>query len=291
MIELAQVKPITLEALILSEFPPNPVWIEGVLPKSAKLLFGGEAKIGKSFMALNLARSLAMGIPLFGIEEFVVPVKARTLIVEQEIGPVSMQERCRRIFHDDPSELREKNVFIASKVGPFRLDDPHSVKWLISVCKDYGINVCFLDPIGKMHFYDENDNASINRLFHSLDGIIHECRDNGLSLVISHHFSKPFRDPSIKTDRLDPYNFRGASKFKDDPDTLVTAVVGQRHYAPYRWWTVRTRWITRHGPEPPEFTLAVNRHDDLRVTLEQRHFAAGAVQRQSNPKINGFDSL
>ena len=263
-INYAEVRPWSLYDLINTPLPETPQYIgRGVLPRGAKMLFGGAAKMGKSWMGLSLGRALALGIPLYNIPDFIVPEPVKVLLIEQEVGPHELQQRIKPIFLGDDEEKLKTNFFVLSGFRGFRLDDARAEGFLCEQVHKLGINVVILDPIGKMHFFDESDNSQINRLFHTIDRILSACTETGLSMVLSHHYGKPVKDPTLDWDKLDPYNFRGASKFYDDPDTLVT---GFRQDGPNEnCWRIRTRWILRHAPPMPDNTLKFNYGGDLRV--------------------------
>ena len=81
------VEPWNVVDLIEKPLPTAPCWIEpAVLPKGAKMLFGGHAKIGKSFVMLELARSLALGKQPFAAPALRVPSPTKVLLLEQELG-------------------------------------------------------------------------------------------------------------------------------------------------------------------------------------------------------------
>jgi AAA domain len=269
------VEPWNIVDLINRELPKVPCWIEpAVLPKGAKMLFGGHAKIGKSFIMLELARSLALGKAPFGAPGLAVPTPTKILMLEQEIGPWGIQKRATTLLAGEDKDRLQTNFHGLSQIRGLRLDTPGVTHRIAEWVHKVEASVLFLDPIGKMHSYDENDATQINRLFHKLDEIMELCRDLSLSIVLSHHFSKPNRDPRIILDDdqlFSPYNFRGTTRWYDDPDTLVTCNrlpndVPRAH----KWWYVKTRWETRQGGDVPEWmTFSVNRQNDLRVRYEE----------------------
>lgn len=252
---------------------PAPCWIEpAVLPKSGKLLFGGESKTGKSIIMLEIARALAMGKAPFGCPVLSVPEPMKVLVVEQEIGEWGLKKRAARIFAGEDRDLLRENFFGVSKVRGLAVNETDSIKFLADLVHKLGAKVVFLDPIGKMHNYDENDNSQINRLFRRLDELIDACKGLQTSLVISHHFGKPgnLKDSRFGPDdemAFSPYNFRGASKWFDDPDTLVVC----RRYetpTPSNWWKIRSKWVQRQGESLGYMNFSVNKNNDLRVRWE-----------------------
>ena len=253
--------------LVAKEIIDEPAWIGSyLLPKGGRLLFGGETKCGKSFLLLELARALSLVHPPFACDLFPVNDGARVLVVEQELGEKGLQDRVRRIFSDSSTGDR---LWYVSKVPQIQLNSMEGRDLLCRLIDQTECNVLMLDPIGKCHTYDENSNTDIARLWSHLETIQWQYRAESLSLVISHHFGKPSTDPKYVRDPLDINNFRGASKWISDPDTIVAvqklgAIVG-----PHKAWRLKVGFTLRHGEELPPMILTVNRDDDRRVLFEK----------------------
>lgn len=260
----------SIVALMQREIPPEPCWIEpGILPKGGKLLFGGQAKVGKSFLMLQLAQDLALGQTPLSCPILSIPHPAKVLLVEKELATLGLQLRTKKAYKDADLGRLETNLFYSSRDSRLRLDtvDGHSA--FLQLIRTYKPEVLLLDPIGKMHARDENSNSGIAELFDVLDQLLNAGKDWGMSLIFSHHFGKPPKDPRIEHDPLDPYNFRGASKWFDDPDTLVTIARTQDFHTPHLWWNLETRWTTRQSEPPPDMTFTVNKNGDLKVLYER----------------------
>jgi hypothetical protein len=69
---------------------------------------------------------------------------------------------------------------------------------------------------------NENDNSDVQKLVRHLKELMVKHADKDLSIVLSHHFGKPPRVTDDEHDPLSPYNFRGASKWFDMADSLIT---------------------------------------------------------------------
>lgn len=259
-----------LVSLIERDLPIQRAWIEpAVLPKGGKLLFGGLAKTGKSMVMLNMALALATGATLFGYTLFRCPTPVRVLIIEQELGEIGLQERSRLLFHD-VERAHMDNLWYISKDPELQLDSPQGRKRLWEAVAQVRPAVVFLDPFGKMHTQDDNSNQSVTILWRHIDRLIKDFADLELSVVASHHFGKPLREPGSNFDLLSPYNFRGASQFYNDMDSLVTMHRTDSLRLGHEAWKLRTRWgPNRHGGMPEEdLILTVNRNQDLRVVYE-----------------------
>ena len=231
------------------ELPRVPNWIAGgVLPKGGILLMGGEAKIGKTFLLLDMAEGLASATSLWGTEICVME-EATTLYIEQEVGEHELQRRLRMRYRSVPPG----NLYYTSKVKDFLLDTPTGKQALIDLIRECAANVVIIDPISKCMIADENSNREVNRLFLNLDEVCGTFP--GLSIVIAHHFGKPPKIEQQTLDPLSPYNFRGAAKWFDNPDSLITAIKRQPKHG--EWKRLRIGFEVRQGEPIPPLTLAI----------------------------------
>lgn len=261
-------KPAKLLDLMESEITPQPCWISpGVLPKGGTLLFGGPAKVGKSMLLLEMARALSTGTNPFGYNKIHVHQPVKVLYVEQEIGEYGLQERVLKVFGNEDKSVFGSKMWYVCKIPQMQLDTPVGREILYNLVEDVKPQVLILDPIGRMHAYDENKNDQIQELFSWLEELVKVHQGNNMSLILAHHFSKPSGDPNFGRDPLDPYNFRGASKFYDNPDSLITVsrLENLDTKGQYEAWKIKMRMILRHASPPPDLLLTINKENDLRV--------------------------
>lgn len=236
-------------------------------------------------MCLEMQRALVTGTPLMGCEKFEIPERARVLFVEQELGDMMLHPRATKIFAEEAREgrLAELNdwLFYASKSN-LDLSSPEGRKMLGEWIDDARPNVVFLDPIGKLHSYAENDAGDINKLFHTLQEFLFKYQDLGMSFVMSHHFGKLNPDPRAARDELDPLNFRGSMRWVGDPDTIVTVKRVKEYETYYEdgrtsssgepyydWWDVKMKFTMRGGAEPKNCWCSINEFDDFRVRFKK----------------------
>lgn len=256
-----------MEDLVTKEIPDEPAWIgPALLPQGGRLLFGGETKLGKSWVLLELARALSLVTAPFNLDTFQVEPGARVLIVEQELGEQGLQKRVKAIFTGHSTGDR---LWYVSRVPQLQLNSLEGRDLLCRLIDQTECNILMLDPIGKCHTYDENSNTDIARLWAHLETIQWQYRAASLSLVISHHFGKPSTDPKYRRDPLDINNFRGASKWISDPDTLVAVHKLGPIAGPHEAWRLRVGFTLRHGKGVPDMILTVNKDDDRRVLFER----------------------
>lgn len=236
-----------------------------ILPVGGQLVFGGRAKVGKTFMMMEFARALALGETPFDCPLFTVPKPVRVLMIEQELGEIGLQRRAAKLF-DGTMGRKADNLWYVSKVPELKLDTGGGVKLLRNLIEDVEPEVLILDPIGRMHSWDENNAQEMARMFGVLDQI--QKATPGMALIFSHHFGKP-KDPRGGSDPLDPYEFRGSSKFFDNPDSLVTLQRVRELPKDWEAWSLKARFTLRHGESPDDIILHVNEHDDNRVRFDR----------------------
>lgn len=283
--------------LILKPPQETPCWIDSaVLPKGGVLLFGGESKIGKSFLCLEMVRALATGTPLFGREEFRVRERARVLLVEQELGEFMLQPRVLKVFEEERAAGRlpdlDEWLYYESKNPKVSLSTTEGREQLAEWVERARPNVVILDPIGKLHAYAENEAGPINVLFMHLAALRDRFRDLGLSVVMTHHFGKLSPDPRSARDELDPLNFRGSSRWVSDPDSLITVKRLRKHKVvrdgeKWTWWELRMKFTLRAGTEPEDCYCSVNLHNDGRV----RFMRWEAVEEEKEEQVRKAAAL
>jgi len=232
--------------------PETAAWIDkGILPKSSILLLGGEAKIGKSLLVMDLMHYLRTGsCPWLPVAE----LPRAVLYIEQEIGEIGLQMRVKTRYRDVQPP---GGIFICSKHPDFyHLDKVLGRDALYRAIDETGAQVVVIDPISRCFLGDENSNTEVNRLFVSLDMVLERYRSEGLSIVLVHHFGKPpLMTGELNRDPLSPYNFRGASKWFDAPDALITMI--KQTPGPGEWLRVKIGFEVRHGEHLPPKLLAI----------------------------------
>lgn len=259
-----------LSDLIKTEFPPQQDWVgPGVLPKSCKMIFGGCTKIGKTFFLTNLGKALALGESPFNCPWLKIEKPTKVLYIDHELKPFGLQQRVLPLFTERELKRIEEQFWYVSGRTEIHFSSVEGRKYLERLIAETKPEVLILDPIGKMHFFDENSSPEINKLMKHLEDLIAQGREWGMSLVFAHHFGKPNRDPQYEKDPLDHYNFRGASKWCDDQDALVTAHRYEELATSYEAWRVKTRWLLRHAQSLPDMHFTVNAKDDRFVRFEK----------------------
>lgn len=259
---------LTLSEILAMQFTEQPSWIgSSVLPKSGKLLLGGDPKIGKTFMLIEIGRAITTGQHVFG-NPMLATEPGKVLLIDQEIGERGMQERVTKIFNDKDSRSAGPRFGFVCKDCSIQLDTPEGLQHLYKAIREHQPNVLLLDPIQELHTSDENSASDLTKMFNNVNQLINDFKHLELSVIMTHHFQKRPQD----TKHYDPLavtNFRGSGKWGGYPDSIMTV---QRIEGVAGWqgkgWDLRVKYTLRHGEALDIMNLTANHDGDLRVRWE-----------------------
>ena len=156
--------------------PEVPYYVKDWLPKQGKAEIYGQAKVGKSFLCLQLARCIAAGEPFLGVPT----EQGRVLYLQFELGVGALQDRM----------IRTKQVYDDVYVGTtfsMQLDKLAGQQMLLAELDAVEPSVLILDPWYKILSGDENEAQDTEVITNFLDEVI---EGYGLSVVILHHMGK-----------------------------------------------------------------------------------------------------
>jgi hypothetical protein len=167
--------------------PPPTFLIENFLAKQAICAIAAPVAQRKSLIALNMARSLCTGEPLFGF----LPVlnrPSRVLYLCPEMGLISFAERVRRM---DLSEYAGESLFIRSmNMGNLNLADIPD-----EALRD---SVLIVDTAIRFMKGDENSSADMQAFSETLFSVQRRQGQDG-AIVILYHSPKATKDASELT--------------------------------------------------------------------------------------------
>lgn len=278
------IQPKTVVSLTKADIIAPPSYIEpSILTHGGQLILASRAKTGKSFMMLEMGRALASADRPFDSPEMFCPRSCRVLLIEQELGEMGLKKRVEKIY--TPEEIRRQGFMAdqflyVSKVPELKLDTAKGCQLLYDLCEEVQPNVLMLDPLGRFHGYNENDNTEMGKLWGTLDELQKMFAHNGMALVVSAHMLKR-QDIRAGFDNLDPYQIRGASKSFDNVDAVITT--DRTHDLDtkgHKAWAVKCRFTLRHGESPDDMVLNFNEFNDSRV----RQVVKGPLAQLQTPR-------
>ena len=175
----------TVRAADIEPEAEGPRWlIESLWPDSAVGVLGGQPKSFKTFLALDLAISVASGTPCLG--RYRVPDRSRALVYLAEDGLLDVRGRVEGLSKNRGLELDELDLDIIAE-PVLRLDQETDQQRLLETVQRLGPRLLVLDPLVRLHNLDENSSSEISRLLGYLRGL---QRGQGVSVVLVHHTSK-----------------------------------------------------------------------------------------------------
>lgn len=192
---------LTSYSQFLAEKTPSQLWtVEGIWSHDAHGLIAGEPKTFKSFVATDLAISVASGTRF--LNRFEVPETGPVIIIQEENTPAMMKDRLEKIAtsrglsgdmrsnghqltYSGPTDLP---IFLMNNQR-FNLTDEDHIKLLETWVKELRPRLVVLDPIYlMMPGVDENSAVGMTPVLRDLLTI--KQRYN-VGMLIVHHYNKP----------------------------------------------------------------------------------------------------
>lgn len=158
--------------------------IEGLWSEQAVGIIGGEPKCGKSFLALDLAVSVATGRPC--LRRFAVPQPGPVLLFAAEDGPHIVQQRLQGIAAAADFAFNHLDIHVIT-VPQLRLDQRTDRDDLRDTVERERPRLLILDPFVRLHSIDENAASEVAPLLAFLRSL---QRQFATAVVLVHHARK-----------------------------------------------------------------------------------------------------
>ena len=178
----------TVRACELDAQPPEARWlIRQVWVNEGVGVVGGQPKLGKSWMGLDMAISVASGTPCLGRYPVERPGPAVVYLAEDSLGAV--RSRIDAICTHRRLDLNRLPLY-AITAPVVRLDLAEHQAALHATMERLRPRLLVLDPLVRMHRLNENDASEISGLL----GFLRELqRKWAVAIVLVHHASKRSR--------------------------------------------------------------------------------------------------
>jgi hypothetical protein len=194
--------------------------IEKVIERGSNGFIAANPKVGKSWLAAELAVSLALGVDCIG---FKIPRPVRVALISREDNPALTGWRLKHLIAgkwqgQDPGPLAlqriEENFYINSRAQSPQLliDNDEQMAELSHALKQLRTEFVLFDVFNILHIADENDNSAMRKVLARLSELQAET---GASIGAIHHFNKNADDRSL-TQRL-----RGAGAISGWAEWLI----------------------------------------------------------------------
>lgn len=186
-----------------------PQIISGILHQGSKLVLGGGSKSFKTWTLLDLAISVAHGIPWLGRET----TCGKVLYVNFEIQNFAWQKRINEVVKAKGITLNHDTFFIWNLRG-HAADFKCLLPRIIEEAKGLGLALVVLDPIYKLYGQgNENDSGDMAALMNGMESLAVET---GAAVAFGAHFSKGNQAQKEAIDRIS-----GSGVFARDPDSIL----------------------------------------------------------------------
>jgi len=173
------------QAYALEPLKTGQEWlIEDLWGDEAVGIVGGEPKCGKSFLALDMAVSVASGRRCLG--RFSPKRTGRVLIYAAEDSLAVVRQRLEGIARSAWLDLADLNIWMITAPA-VRLDVPEHRQRLAATVKSIQPVLLILDPFVRLHRIDENAAAEVVPLLASLRDL---QRAYHCAVLIVHHARK-----------------------------------------------------------------------------------------------------
>lgn len=164
---------LPLSHLMAQDFPPVEWLVEGLIPEDAVVLLSGAPASFKTWLALEMAKSITTGEKFLG--KFSAK-PANALIVDAESG-----ERQLRDHFDKLNVKSESNIYYHCCSGSYLNED--FVTKLEAECWSRDIKLIIFDSLVRFHNGDENSAKEMSKVF---EGFTYLKKCGITSLIICH---------------------------------------------------------------------------------------------------------
>lgn len=160
--------------------------VQGLIPMGTPIAIHGPPKSKKTFVAIDIALSIAIGAPwchVYGVK------RGRVLLLLLE-DPISETRRRIRGFlryrNITPSDLDDW-LFYDDRSNRFRFDEPGDMIKMHMTLADLKPSLVVMDSLSRLHSVDENSKKEMSIV---TDGWAELCASHGCSLAVIHHNRK-----------------------------------------------------------------------------------------------------
>lgn len=176
--------PVTRASDLSLEGPQTQWLIEELWAEEAVGILGGEPKCCKTFLALDMAVSVASGTPC--LRQFPVREPGTVLLFPAEDSPAVVRRRLEGISAAAGFSLAGLPIEVIT-APTLRLDRESDTKLLTDTVQSIKPSLLILDPLIRLHRVDENDATQMAGM---LSFLRHLQRTFQVAIVVVHHARK-----------------------------------------------------------------------------------------------------
>jgi len=185
---------------------PEPIIGNGILLPQTLLTIIGAPKVGKSFLAFNIATALASGN---GFACFKIDKRQKTLILSAEGGYYPNKDRIKRITNNIDRKSLKNHAYIKLNCNLY-IDKKEHYDEIEGLISKHKIDVLILDPFIRFHHQEENSSSGMSEVMALIRQLI---MSTDISVILIHHTGKQVnrggRGSSVITGEYDSAIYMG----------------------------------------------------------------------------------
>lgn len=203
--DIKEIDVLSLGELLEEGRFPDPIpLVEGLMNKQEFHLLSAPAKCGKTILQINLAVSIAKGVPFLGVFK---TFKGKVLILQTEVSGAHFKKRLETIIGDGIYDIKDQILTCNERI---KLNTPEGIESLRLLLEKYIPDLIILDPFYTLHNCNEDSSSDIAPILSDLRELIIEI---GTACLLIHHQGK-----STSNSHQVGHKHRGSSSFADVPD-------------------------------------------------------------------------
>jgi hypothetical protein len=175
-------EPISWDDIVNLNLPEQKWRIKNLIPHEGFVVLAAASGEKKSWLALEMARSIANGIPFLGNPDFQT-IEGNVLYIDKEN---SRSEIKRRGMQVGLSGAKSKLMWIYG--DNINLNTDKGIKRLFSIIKKHNISTVVIDTLRAVAGGMEENKAEIVRIFFNR---FHALKNAGVSIIFLDHTRKP----------------------------------------------------------------------------------------------------
>jgi len=183
--------------------------IEGLWTSQAVGILAASPKLGKTWLALDMAVSVASATPCLGA--FKVHASGPVLVYAAEDSPTALRIRIESLARTRGLRFEDLDVRVIT-AACLRLDHADDQDRLRETVALHRPVLLVLDPLIRLHCLDENASGAVAGLLGYFRGL---QRSTGVAIVLVHHLRKVVSSTNAG------YSLRGSGDFYAFVDSLV----------------------------------------------------------------------
>lgn len=209
-IETAEpLQPISLNQLLGREYPAVPWLVEDILPKQGAMILAAQEGRGKTWILLDLAICVALGIPWLGRFR---TEPTRVVYFDFECIESFIQKRAQKLVEDNPLRQGDADLHFVFAQDT-RFGSPVGHHQLVELIQDLKPGLIIVDSLIRAFGGDENSSKDVSEFLGTIKKLMRE-----------HNFAVIFADHHRKMGAIQAFNqqVRGSTDKTAFVDCLLT---------------------------------------------------------------------